>query len=272
MLKHDPDLLYAAFDSFNRWMVDEWPFAHEGRLFTLPLISLIDVDRAIVQLEHAIEHGAVAFFLRAGPVPCADGYRSPGDLRFDPFWARVQEAGMAVIVHSSDAGYGDVVARWEAKQDPNGRAGITQSLYSWFTGSEGGRGVSDTVTALIVHGVFGRFPGLRFLSVENGSEWVVPLLQLLKKHSVHYAGRFTGDPVEQFHQNLWVCPFWEEDIESLARHVRIERICAGSDWPHPEGTVQPLDYIDGLKAFSPEEQRRIMRENTLELLGVAGGG
>ena len=37
----------------------------------------------------------------------------------------------------------------------------------------------DTFAALIFHNLFGRFPGLRILSVENGSRWVAPLLQEL---------------------------------------------------------------------------------------------
>ena len=40
----------------------------------------------------------------------------------------------------------------------------------------GGRAITDTVASLIGHGLCSRFPTLRFAPVENGSNWVRPLL------------------------------------------------------------------------------------------------
>ena len=37
-------------------------------------------------------------------------------------------------------------------------------------------------------------------------------------------------------------PFPEEDIAGLVELIGADRVLFGSDWPHPEGTPQPIDY------------------------------
>ena len=44
-----------------------------------------------------------------------------------------------------------------------------------------------------------------------------------------------------------------------------DRVIFGSDWPHIEGMPQPLDYLQDVAHFDAATQRRILRDNTLEL-------
>ena len=57
---------------------------------------------------------------------------------------------------------------------------------------------------------------------------------------------FPEHPVEVFQRNVWVNPFWEDDV---ARHrlCGVERVLFGSDYPHPEGLAEPLEYLDTLR-------------------------
>ena len=47
------------------------------------------------------------------------------------------------------------------------------------------------------------------------------------------------------------------------------RALFGSDWPHPEGVPQPLDFLAECEGLEAPELRRVLRENTAELLGLA---
>ena len=47
-------------------------------------------------------------------VTCRAWRRLP---EFDPLWARIQEAGIMVAMHSSDSGYADHASIWEGKQE-----------------------------------------------------------------------------------------------------------------------------------------------------------
>jgi predicted TIM-barrel fold metal-dependent hydrolase len=78
-------------------------------------------------------------------------------------------------------------------------------------------------------------------------------------------GMFGSDPVEQFKEHCWVAPFVEDNVEDLARHLPVERILFGSDWPHAEGLAQPRDFFANVASFSHDEQRKIMVENARSL-------
>jgi len=41
----------AVIHSLNTWMHEQWSFAREGRLFAVPLVTLMDVDMAVAELE-----------------------------------------------------------------------------------------------------------------------------------------------------------------------------------------------------------------------------
>ena len=64
-----------------------------------------------------------------------------------------------------------------------------------------------------------------------------------------------------------MAPFYEDDFVELADLIGLEHVLLGSDWPHPEGIARPIDYLADVSDFSPEGQRRILRENLRELVG-----
>ena len=90
-MKEDVEQTCANLRAFNRWLDEDWGFAYRGRIFAVPLLSLLDLDWAIAELEWLLARGARAVHLRPGP----QAGRSPADLAFDPFWARIDEAGVA---------------------------------------------------------------------------------------------------------------------------------------------------------------------------------
>ena len=89
----------------------------------------------------------------------------------------------------------------------------------------------------------------------------------MKIYYHRYPGFFPEDPIEAFVRCVWVSPFWEDDIAEIARYLPVERILAGSDYPHAEGLADPTDFVKGLSGFDEAATRRIMRDNLAELLG-----
>ena len=103
-MKHDPGGVILMFRAFNRWLVEDWGTEYQNRIFAAPYISLADVDEAVAELEWALDQGARTVVMRAAAPTTDGGPRSPSDEMFDPFWARVNEAGITVVVHAGDAG------------------------------------------------------------------------------------------------------------------------------------------------------------------------
>ena len=261
----DADLLWDNFRAFNRWLDEDWGLGAQGRIYSAPLISLCDRSAACAELDWAIERGCRVIALSPGP---AAG-RSPADPYFDPFWARMNDARVVCALHIGDAGYNARLSTdWGERTDP---AAYEQSAFQW-THHMGDRPVMETISAVIYGTVFGRFPHVRVASVENGSLFVDYLLRLMDKMvgmargATWPGGRLSDKPSAIFRHHVYVAPFHEEDIRSLAELIGPERVLFGSDWPHPEGLAEPADFIDGLGAMSEGDKDLIMGTNLASLL------
>jgi predicted TIM-barrel fold metal-dependent hydrolase len=261
-MRDDPDLCHAAVHSLNQWIYDEWTFNHEDRIFATPVIALPIVEKAIEELEWALDKGARCILIRPAPAWGLRGPRSPGLEEFDPFWARVQESGVFVGMHSSDSGYADLVSIWEGKGEflpfkPNPFRGLVMS----------NRPITDMMNAMICHGAFSRFPDMRFGTIENGGTWVKPLVESLNSVYKKMPHEFTEHPVNAFTRNVYVNPFWEDAIEGLIEIMTPDRLLFGSDYPHPEGLANPVDFVDDLPDSLPDaDVAKIMGGNLKELL------
>ncbi len=263
-MRDDQDLTHTVVHSLNQWIHDEWTFNYHDRIFATPIITLPIVEKAIEELEWCLDRGARCILIRPAPAWGLRGPRSPGLPEFDPFWARVQEAGVLVGMHSSDSGYADLVSIWEGKTEflpfkPNPlRLLVMQN-----------RAISDMMTAMVCHGAFTRFPDLRIATIENGGTWVAPLLEKFESIYKKMPRDFPEHPVEAFRRNVYVNPFWEDALEGLIDIMSPDRLLFGSDYPHPEGLGNPVSFYDDLpSSLSPSDAAKIMGGNLKELLAV----
>ncbi len=265
-LKDDIGATVASLAAFNRWLEEDWGFGQDGRLYGVPMISLADPDAAVDEVDRLLERGARMVHVRPAPVPAPNGAsRSLGNKAHDPVWARLAEAGVPVAFHLGDSGY-------EARFGPawGGRPtfGFGQSDPLNHVITEG-RAIHDTVASLIMHGAFTRNPGLKVASIENGSDWVALLAKHLRKQANQTPYVFSEDPLDTLRQHVWTTPYLEEDLGALADLLGADRILFGSDWPHGEGTAQPLDFAKELGGFDDADVTRIMHDNVVELMAVA---
>ncbi|MEO1934221.1 MAG: hypothetical protein ABGX04_05460, partial [Myxococcales bacterium] len=106
LIKTDTEAVKAMVRGFNRWLDEDWGCNYHDRIFAAPYISLVDVEFACEELEWALEKDARVVVIRPAAVHTAsDGVLSPSHAHFDPFWARVNESGICVVIHAGDSGY-----------------------------------------------------------------------------------------------------------------------------------------------------------------------
>jgi predicted TIM-barrel fold metal-dependent hydrolase len=256
----DVDQTYANLRAFNCWLNEEWGFARDSRIIAPPLLSLLDVDRAVIELDRVLSLGARLVHVRPGPTGSG---RSPADPYYDPFWARLNEARVPVAFHINDYRYPEVSRAWGEDPDPPVRE---MSAFQWAF-VHGDRPIMETFGALIYGNLFGRFPNLCALSIENGSDWVHYLLALLDKkkgmgrYGPWVGGRPAGRPSDTFRAHCYVSPFPEDDVEALIECIGASQVLFGSDYPHPEGLAHPVDFAALMANRSDREVRLVMREN-----------
>jgi predicted TIM-barrel fold metal-dependent hydrolase len=266
-MRDDPDLCADVIHALNQWMSEVWPYAFEERIFSTPVISTGLVDRAIVELDYVIEKGARAILVRPAP---AWGYRGPRSFalpEFDPFWQRVEEVGLLVVLHASDSGYNRYTNEWEGVRGEAAAFGEPR-LFELAIHDEH-RAIRDACTSIIFHGLLQRFPGLRFALVENGAGWVPQLLGSLDHAYRKAPQQYPELPSSTFKRHFWMHPFHEEDPRELIRLLGADRVIFGSDFPHIEGLADPLSWAKEVHGLPEDQLRLVMGGNMMQLLGIA---
>ncbi|MBV8959847.1 MAG: amidohydrolase [Actinobacteria bacterium] len=263
-MRDDPELIHVVIHALNEWIYETWRFDYEGRIFTTPVISLPIVEKAIEELEWVVERGAKAVLIRPAPVPGFRGSRSFGLPEFDPFWEKVVEHDVVVGMHSSDSGYERYANDWMGNNSEMlpFKPEAFRMLSAW-------RPIEDSVSALVCHGALSRFPELKVAVIENGSTWVEPLLRNMADLWKKMPQDFAENPVDVVKRNIYISPFWEEDLLALGELIGVDHVLFGSDYPHPEGLADPVSYLEALQGAPEEDVRKIMGGNLARLMNVA---
>ncbi len=263
-MRDDPYLIHTVVHALNEWLLDEWSFNYQERIFTVPVITLPILDKAIEELDWVVANGAKAILVRPAPVPGLQGPRSFALPEFDPFWQRVIEHDVLVAMHSSDSGYSRFDAEWEGNNTE-----MLPFVTNTFRMVNEWRPVQDTVASWVCHGALFRFPTLKLAVIENGSAWLKPLLDILTDvYKKAPEGFGMQDPVAAIKKSLHVSPFYEEGVADLIDLIGVDRVLFGSDYPHPEGLAEPTHFADMLAHLPETDQAKIMGGNLARLLGV----
>jgi aminocarboxymuconate-semialdehyde decarboxylase len=123
--------------------------AHRGRFFGTAAVPLQDTEQALTVLDHAVRD----LDLRAVNLPPVTAGDPIDVARLDPFYARIAELGVPLIVHPTDLVFGAMLADYgNALQRTVGR------LFD----------SSITVLRLIFAGVLDRYPELKIIQTHGG--------------------------------------------------------------------------------------------------------
>jgi predicted TIM-barrel fold metal-dependent hydrolase len=264
-LREDVPAMLATLRAFNRWLEEDWGFAYRNKLFSVPLIALSDPEDAIREIEWCLSKGARMLHLRPGPVPTPLGERSPGDRMFDPVWERINEAGVPVAMHLGDSGYQRLNARWGEAEEFEPFSRQPMDLGSIVSAT---RAIHDTVAKLIMDGVLHRFPNVRLVSVENGSDWLLLLEKRLRKKANQTPHLFPEHPTDVICSRVFTTPYAEDHIPTLVEKIGADAVLFGSDWPHGEGLADPRSFRDLLGDLSDTDADRIMRTNLADMIAL----
>lgn len=263
-MRDDPLLIHVVVHALNQWLDEVWGFNYHNRIFTVPVISLPIVEKAIEELDWVVQRGARAVLVRPAPVP---GYRGPRSFalpEFDPFWQRCVAHDVLVAMHSSDSGYARYIAEWDGgdKEMLPFQTNAFAMLNEW-------RPVQDAVASWAIHGALYRFPQLKVAIIEAGSTWLFPLLEQLADVYTKTPESFPGgDPVQEIKNRIHISPFYEDGIRDLVDLIGVDHVLYGSDYPHPEGLAAPRHYADAIQYLSVDDQAKIMGGNLSRLVSV----
>ena len=261
----DFELRLAGIRAHNRWLAD-FVAAYPDRRFGQAQIFLNDVEEAVKDIHWCKAHGINGVLLPgASPdTPWIDALSSP---RYDPIWAACDELDMPVTHHSGGSGIPKVA------DTP-----IKNLIFVMETGFYANRAFWH----MIWGGVFDRFPKLKLILTEQGSDWVLPLLRrmdgLFQQVQNGRVGELgvardaisTMSPSEIFARNIWIgASFPTPSDASLFHEMGIDRVMWGSDYPHHEST-SPFSKESLRRSFTGWDEadlRKVLAGNAAKVYG-----
>ena len=267
----DLDVVYGGTSAHNRMMAE---FCNQDpRLVGVGFLPLHDPERSLAAVDEALELGCGALWVAHGP----SAGRSPAHTDNDPVWAKVQEAGVPIVLHIG-GGRNTIAKAWHQNGRPrpvdlhgggeNLRAKDLPSVH---------HAAETFLTAMVLDGVFERFPDLRCGVIEMGASWVPSLL-----HRLDYAARsfsrtepmlaeLTLEPSDYVRRQVRFTPFPGEDVARMIAGSGPELYLFSSDYPHPEGTKDPIARFE--RSFDEHHtdeaaRQRFYEDNFRTLLGA----
>jgi uncharacterized protein len=265
-LAQDLDLLYAGCRAQNKAMASFC--AEDSRLLPVGYVSLVDPLRALDVAQEAIAEGCSAIMVPS----TAAGDRSPTHPDFDVFWGLLERSDIPFVLHVG--GGGRLLDRafhnnnMPVSDHLGGGENIRSKDYLAIHHSPG-----LFLGALILDGVFDRFPELRGGCIEQGAGWVVSWM-----HHLDYAQRafrrteeplqrLEAKPSEYVTKHLKFTPFPGEPVGWMMEQAGSDLFMFSTDYPHPEGGRDPLaKFEEELDGVGAEDRDRFFRANMAELL------
>ncbi len=270
----DLDLVYGAARAHNRGMIE---FCQcDRRLAPVAYVPMDDVDRAVAELDWAVEAGAAAVMVPT--VPPAAG-PSPTHPCMDPFWARLQAADLPFVLH---VGF-DLRPTGGWNTIPSGFSHNDRQTLLLLPGGEGADAygyialshpAQMMLSYLILDGVLERFPALRGGCIEQSATWLPSWLRHLdlafrRMGAFHpHFSELTMAPSDYVRRQLKFTPYWYEPVGWITDQVGPNLLMFSSDYPHLEGGRDPLAAFDAdLEGQPADVLDRFYWGNMAELLG-----
>lgn len=247
----DDELKSACFRAVNSYIA-EYCSVDANRLTGVGVVSIHDMDQAIVDLEAAAKMGLKGVLISGSPGE--GGFGAP---HLDRFWRAAEEMGMPLTMH-------DLQVRGEV-------AFVGTGLNFFMLPME----IQTALADMMVGGVFDRFPKLKVASAENDIGWL-PHFEHRLNHFVTKIldknKRLKRLPLEVIQNNIWASTQFENNtiMEYVSKSVGSDRIMWGSDYPHPDSTYpNSRQWIaDSSKGLDPVDADRIFGLNVTKLYNV----
>ncbi len=260
----DIELGNAYARAYNDWLYD-FQAADRRRIVAACHLHLKDPAESLRELRRNLRRGFKAVFLPPER-PLGKPLTHPD---FAPIWRELEHTGVPAVLHvvvrvrELARGGGPLAVWYERGQVPR--------LFGF--GLDATLQIMPAVAALVVDGMFDRFPRLKLLAVEAGAGWAAYLMDRLdeKYHHFGFANPLAlGRPSEYFRRNLWFCAEPEErTIGAMLDLVGEDRIVWGSDYPHVDSHLEAVPQIRASVAgLTPERRRRVLGENARALFGL----
>lgn len=256
----------------NRMMADFCSV--DKRLLATGYVPLVDIEQAPKIAKEALEMGCKGLVI---PSRCPPGH-SPSHIGLEPLWSLAEEAGVPILFHVGgehkmnpdyhETGQGPVLDFHGGAENFTSTSYMTIPLALW-----------QTLSVLIVDGVFDRHEKLKFGAIELGASWVPGWMRYLDSGAAAFKKgedrlkNLSAKPSEIAQRQFRVTPYPHEPTDWIIENTGPDVCLFSSDFPHVEGGRNPLKRFEtALADTSFEKKQRFYRDNFIDLMGAGLDG
>lgn len=251
----------------NDWVARTSAGLDSDRIRAVAVVLTDTVDQMVASSQDIIDRGARAIMIPGGLPPAGV---SPADRALDPFWELVEAADVPVMLHIGTE-FALLASKAWGRNVPEFAMAHNSSLefpVEPYWGATLNFTHENFLTAMVLGGVFERFPNLRFGCIEVGAQWIGPFAERLDLWAAQFKSRFSKSlsmkPSGYLARNVRVGPFVFEDVKSyFDRYPDLSSVyCFSTDYPHKEGGKHSLQVFEGkLSDCDPSVASRFFVEN-----------
>lgn len=240
--------------AWNDWCASDI-MSYSPRLVPTAVVSALDTEDAVTELQRAAQLGFKAVYLPATP-PDGRPYNSDA---WEPLWAAAAEAGVPLCFHIG-TGAAQVVAR-----GPGGA--VINYVETFFPGQR-------AVTHVVASGALDRHPDLRVFVAEGGASWVPALADRMdeayRQHDMFVRPKLSVPPSELVYRQVYTSFQHDKSALAAVSAMGYLNVMWGSDYPHLEGTYPNTQKVlhELFDGVDPQVTQRITRGAFAELFEV----
>ena len=265
-VRSTPEVLYGGTRAHNRAIADFC--GGDKRLLGVGFVPLDIPELAEKEIDEAIKLGCAAIHIPSLP----PAKKSPTHPDFNGVWARLQDAGVPFMLHVGGGG----------RPIPRGFHNNDRPVTDFLGGGEnfhskdfmvGHYGPETFLSAMVLDGVFEKFPGLRGGCIEQGAMWIVPWLKRLDISQDTFVRtepslRLPMKASDYVRRQLKFTPYPHEPVGYIVEQAGAELVLFSSDYPHIEGGRNPLKRFEtSLDGIAEEDKHRFYTSNFIEMMG-----
>jgi predicted TIM-barrel fold metal-dependent hydrolase len=263
----DHEVLAGGTRALNRALADFC--GDDPRLVAVGQVPWMGPDETVAAMAEAIDLGCGAVLVPSHP----GAGPSPTHPDYDRVWSLLEDRGIPFMLHIGGGGR----SLKKAFHD-NGRP-----TTDFLGGGENIRAKDymalhqtpeQFLAALVLDGVLDAHPRLRGGCIEQGAMWVVPWLRRLDiaqgtfKKTEPTLRDLPMRASEYVHRQLWFTPFPTEDVGWLVEQCGDDLFLFSSDYPHPEGTKDPIARFEAtMDGLDDAARDRFYRRNYADMMG-----
>jgi predicted TIM-barrel fold metal-dependent hydrolase len=258
-------LQLAGIRAYNDWIM-EYCAAVPDRLYAVAILSVLDIDWSVAEMQRCAKLGHKGFMLPAG---LPDGM-SFADLALEPIWAAAEDLGLPMHFHINIRQSTDrkVDQREEGGMYAVGKRVVKRAVYE----------SAELMTALLFGLVLENHPRLRVVFAEYELTWVLPFLTRMDGNARRYgqehpdAPHMTRTPSETIRRQVYFT--FQNDPAGIAGAQALgllDNCMWASDYPHGGATWPNSQSIvqDQLGGLDEETLQKLVWGNAARLYGIA---